>query len=139
MSLIKVNWNPDKKQLRGFGLAALIATFLISLLLYFVKGMSIYVAAVIFGIGLVIFLSSRFSLKLTKAFYLILTAITMPIGFVVSFIVLTIFYFLLIMPVGLIFNLIGRDPLYRKYDPDAESYWIAHKGPEGMERYFRQF
>ena len=139
MSLIKINWNPDKKQLRGFGLAALIATFLIALLLYFVKGVQIHWAAAVFGIGILIFLSSRFSLKLTKAIYLILTAVTMPIGFVVSFIVLTVFYFLLIMPVGLIFGLIGRDPLYRKYDRDAESYWIAHREPENMERYFRQF
>ena len=139
MSLIKVNWNPDKKQLRGFGLAALIATFFIAMLLYFVKGVPIFWAGAVFEVGFIIYLSSRFSLKLTKAIYLVLTAVTMPIGLVVSFIVLTIFYFLLIMPVGLIFGLIGRDPLYRKYDSDAESYWVAHREPETMERYFRQF
>lgn len=139
MPLIKINWNPDNKQLRRFGLAALIATFLISLLLYFVKGISVSWAAALFICGFIIFLSSRFSIRLTKVFYQVLTAVTMPIGFVISFILLTVFYFVLIMPLGLLFGLLGRDPLYRKFDRNAESYWIAHREPEQIERYFRQF
>jgi hypothetical protein len=139
MSLIEINWNPEKKQLCSFGLIALIATALISIILYFVKGVSIYWAAVIFGIGFIIFISSRLSLKLTKLFYLTLTIVTMPIGFVVSFLVLAIFYFLLITPLAFIFCLIGRDLLCRKFDTDINSYWVAHNQTEDFDRYFHQF
>lgn len=139
MSLIEINWHPDQKQLRSFGLIALIATALISLILYFVKGVSIYWAAVIFGFGFIIFISSRSFLKLTKVFYLVLTAVTIPIGFVASFLLLAIFYFLLITPLALIFRLVGRDPLHRKFDPNISSYWVAHSQPEDFDRYFHQF
>jgi hypothetical protein len=139
MSLIEINWNPDKKQLRSFGLIALIATALISIILYFVKGVSIHWVAAIFGLGFIIFISSRISLKLTKLFYLTLTAVTIPIGFAVSFLVLAIFYFLLITPLSFIFRLAGRDLLNRKFDPDINSYWVAHNQPEGFDRYFHQF
>ena len=139
MSLIEINWNPNQKQLRSFGLIALIATALISLILHFVKGVSIHWIATIFGIGLIIFVSSRISLKLTKLFYLTLTVVTIPIGFVVSFLVLAIFYFLLITPLAFIFRLIGRDLLCRKFDPDINSYWVAHNQPEDFDRYFHQF
>ena len=139
MSLIEINWHPDRKQLRGFGFAALIATTAISLLLYFIKGLPIYWAAAIFVFGFIIFLSSRLYLRLTKVFYLALTAVTSPIGFVISFLLMAVFYYLLITPLSLIFRLIGRDPLNRKFDPDASSYWQTHYQPDSLDRYFHQF
>jgi len=139
MSLIEINWHPDRKQLRGFGFAALIATTAISLLLYFIKDLPIYWAAVIFVFGFIIFLSSRLYLRLTKVFYLALTAVTSPIGFVISFLLMAVFYYLLITPLSLIFRLIGRDSLNRKFDPDTSSYWETHCQPDGPDRYFHQF
>jgi hypothetical protein len=139
MSLIEINWRPDDKQLRGFGLAALIATAIISLLLYYVKDVSIFWAGIVFGVGFIIFLSSRIALNLTRVFYVSLTAITMPIGICISFVLMSIFYFLLLMPFGLIFRMIGRDPLNRKFDSKSTSYWIVHRQAEKMDRYFRQF
>lgn len=139
MSLIEVNWSPDKNQLRSFGLFALIAVVVISPLLYFIKGVSVYWVGIVFGAGLIVFLSSRFCLKITKALYLILITVTMPIGFAVSFMLLAIFYFLLLTPLGLLFRLMGRDPLQRKSNPKAKSYWVAHRPPERLDRYFRQF
>lgn len=139
MSLVEINWHPNQKQLRSFGLIALIASAIISLLLYLLKGLAIHWAIIIFVAGFIIFLSSRFSLRLTKVFYLAITAATMPIGFVVSFILLAGSYFILLMPLGLLFRLIGRDSLNRRFDPTADSYWIAHRPPEDIDRYFQQF
>jgi len=71
--------------------------------------------------------------------YVVLMAVTFPIGLVVSFTLLAIFYFLLLAPVGLFFRLIGRDALGRKFDPTADSYWLQRNPPENPERYFQQF
>ena len=139
MSLIEVDWNPNQKKLRSFGVVALIATPLISLLLYLVKGVSIYWITAILAVGVIIFLSSRISLKITKMFYLTLTTAAMPIGLVVSITLMAIFYFLLLMPLGLLFRLLGRDPLCRRFDPKTDSYWIVHRQPESLDRYFHQF
>lgn len=36
---------------------------------------------------------------------------------------LGLFFFLIILPMGLLMRLFGGDPMTRKYDRDAESYW----------------
>jgi hypothetical protein len=139
MSLVEIDWHPKRKQLRNFGKIALLITAIISLLLYVIKGVSIPWALVIFAVGLIIFLSSIISLRLTREIYIVLTAVTLPIGLVVSFMLLSAFYFLLLAPLGLLFRLTGRDVLGRKFDPTAESYWQQRKPPESSERYFHQF
>ena len=139
MSLVEVNWNPEHKELRKFGLISLIASGLIALLLYVLKGPGFYWLAIICGIGLIIFVSSFICLKATRIIYLGLILVTLPIGFVVSFLLLSIFYFLLLTPLGLIFRIIGRDALNRKLDTKAESYWVPRQPPDILDRYFHQF
>ena len=34
-----------------------------------------------------------------------------------------------VMPVALMLRLFGKDPLRRRYDSDAESYWIEREDP----------
>lgn len=139
MSLVEINWHPKRKQLQSFGKIALAASAVISLLLYLLKGVAIQWALTILAVGFIIFLISMISLKLTKMIYLGLTLVTLPIGWVVSFILLAIFYYLLLAPLGLIFRLMGRDALCRKFDPKAKSYWLSRREPEGPEQYFHQF
>jgi hypothetical protein len=155
MALIEVNWHPNRKDLHSFGLIALIATFLIALLLYILKGVGLqwtlpiflYIlkgvglqwTLPIFLVGLLIFLCSLISLRLTRIIYLGLTLVTVPIGVGISFLVMAAFYFLLLMPIGMFFRLIGRDALRRKFEPDAKTYWLARQTYKEPERYFRQF
>ena len=139
MSLVKIDWNPESKRLQNFGKIALVATTLISLLLYLFKGIAFQWALIIFGFGFFVFIISLLSLKLTKVIYLGMILLTLPIGYVVSFILMAVFYFLLLTPLGLIFRLIGRDPLNRKFEPNAKSYWLNRQPPKGSEQYFHQF
>ena len=139
MSLIEIKWNPSRKELRSFGIIAIIATAVISLLLHLIKGLAIQWTLLIFAIGLVIFLSSIISTKVTRIFYVALTMLTMPIGYVVSFVLLGTFYFLIITPLAFVFRLIGRDRLHRRFEPDAKSYWMTRHSASTLDRYFRQF
>jgi hypothetical protein len=139
MSLVEINWYPNRKQLQNFGIIALVASAIICLLLYLLKGIAIQWVLTIFAAGFIIFASSMISLRLTRMIYVCLVAVTFPIGLVVSFTLLMAFYFLLFTPLGFIFRLMGRDPLRRKFDPTAESYWLQRNPPENPERYFQQF
>lgn len=139
MSIIEIDYNPNRKKLRDFGLIALVASIVLSLVLYFFKHLAIQWIFVIIGIGLFIFLSSLISLRLTKIIYLGLTYLTFPIGYVLSFLVMSIFYFLIITPVGLVFKITGKDPLHKKYNKAAKSYWIKRQAPDKLDRYFHQF
>jgi len=84
MSLIEINWNPKRKELRNFGIIALIASAIISLLLYLLKDLEIQWILVITGAGFAIFLCSLISVELTRIIYLVLILVTLPIGWVVS-------------------------------------------------------
>ena len=139
MSMIEINWNPKNKELRNFGNIAVIASIILSLLLYLFKHIPLSWIMVIISIGFIIFLSSLISAKLTRIIYLGLTLLTFPIGWVISFLVLVIFYFLIITPIGLLFRLTGHDPLHRNFEPSVKSYWLKRKSPDKLDRYFHQF
>jgi len=137
--LTEIQWHPTAKQLRVFGVGGLLASIAAALVLHFAWGTATLWPMLVLAAGTAICLCSLVSPRLARVLYIGLTLAAMPIGFVVSFILLAAFYFLLLTPVALVFRLIGRDVLYRRFDAAAESYWVPHKPSEDMERYFHQF
>jgi saxitoxin biosynthesis operon SxtJ-like protein len=59
---------------------------------------------------------------------------------IVSPIILAIVYFLVLTPLGLAIRLAGRDPLRRRRDTSASTYWISRQppgpAPKSMSRQF---
>jgi len=139
MSLVSVNWNPSPKDLNGFRIISAIAGVVLAMVFYLFKGTDLCWCAAIVAAGAGVALSGFVSLKLTRCIYLGMVAVTLPIGLVVSLVLMALIYFGLITPLGLIFRLIGRDVLKRRFDPAAQSYWTAHEQTTQMDRYFRQF
>ena len=45
------------------------------------------------------------------------------LGRVVNFVLLGLFFYLFVLPLGLIIRLTGRDPMHRTPDPKAKTYW----------------
>lgn len=64
---------------------------------------------------------------------------TFPLGWTLSHLVLAAVYYLVLTPVGLLMRLGGHDPLQRRLDRDAETYWVPRAGDSDVARYFRQF
>jgi predicted membrane metal-binding protein len=66
-------------------------------------------------------------------FGLLLYKITSPI-------VMAVMYYIAVVPVGLLMKVFAKDPLQRKFDPNAKSYWIDREPPgpepESMKRQF---
>ena len=62
-----------------------------------------------------------------------------PIGWTVSQVMLAVMFFGLFTPIGLVFRLLGRDPLHRARRPELESYWAPKPAPTDLRRYFKQF
>ena len=57
------------------------------------------------------------------------------LGTVVSTVLLSLLYFIVITPVGALMRLTGTDPLERKLDAAAASYWTTHARPAGPDDY----
>jgi hypothetical protein len=62
-----------------------------------------------------------------------------PIGWLVSHALIAAIYFLLITPMAVVMRLAGRDPLGRRFERDAETYWVRREPTRDPARYFRQF
>jgi hypothetical protein len=61
-----------------------------------------------------------------------------PIGWVVSNLLLSLLFFLMFTPLGLLLRLIRRDPLCLQHNPDLSSYWTRKPMPSNVTAYFRQ-
>jgi hypothetical protein len=67
-------------------------------------------------------------------------SLAVALGFVVSGILLTLFFFLVITPVGWAARIFGNDFLSLKLDRTAASYWIPReRKPKTPAEYERQF
>ncbi len=139
MAIIDVNWNPNRKDLRVFGIGALVATSILSVLLHFRKGLPVKYAAAIVAFGLIIFISTLILPKLARIIYVVMVGLAFPVGMVLSFVLMALFYYLILTPTGLVFRLMGRDLLDLKYKKTAESYWVKRRPPQSLKRYFHQF
>ena len=73
--------------------------------------------------------------------YLGWMALAFTLGFIVTTVVLTLFFFLVVTPVGLIARCLGKDFLSQKLDPRSKSYWRIREpaAPKTAEQYEQQF
>ena len=130
--------NPDRRTLGQFSEAWMFAFGMVAAPLMLWRGqpnlaVAAWVAAIVGrAVGLV-------RPELLRYVFVGLTALTWPIGWVVSNLMLAIVYYGVITPIGLIRRRGGRDPLGRKLDPSAASHWAEVRPNMRPDRYFRQF
>ncbi len=53
------------------------------------------------------------------------------IGSIVAPIIITLIYFVTVLPTGFIMRLLGKDLLKQKLDKNAKSYWVKRSEPMG--------
>ncbi|MDP3794507.1 MAG: SxtJ family membrane protein [bacterium] len=108
--------HPSVRQLRLFGLV------LLALLGFFAYRFP-SARLVLTGVELLIF-AGLFYPQVLQWVYLALMALTLPIGWLLSRLVLTLFFVVVISPFGTIRRLTGRDPLHLRFrEHDTTSYW----------------
>ncbi len=78
---------------------------------------------------------------LFRGIYSFWMGFSVVLGYFVSRVLLTLVFFIAITPTGLIARLFGKDPMERKLDPSAASYWQRkeQESDTSVERYERQF
>ncbi len=62
------------------------------------------------------------------------------LGWINTRLLLGVFFYLILTPIGLVMRLFGRDSLHRKFDKKASSYWVKREPAEFRpERYEQLF
>ena len=78
--------------------------------------------------------------RLLRPLYFVWMALAFILGAVMTRVILTVVFVLLIVPIGLVMRLFGRDPLNRKIGGSMTSYWISRedmdRSPERLEKYY---
>ncbi len=148
MAMMEVNWNPPAKQLRSFGWICLVAFGGLGAWLHYRQTLFGFefqadtagmVARALWGIAAVSALLALVAARALRPLHVLLTAISLPIGLVISHVLMALLYYGLFTPVALIFRIMGRDALDRRFEPDAATYWTKRKPVTDRKQYFRQF
>ena len=138
MALIERYREPTVGELRYFGL--MLAGFfgLVGGLIWWQAGSPV-AAEIIWAVGVAVAVLYYALPPLRRVLFLAWMAAVFPIGWAVSHLLLALIYYLIFTPVGLAMRLFGRDPLQRRFDREAPTYWIEHNPADDPARYFRQF
>jgi hypothetical protein len=148
MAIFDINWRPDRPQLRTFGLGALAAFGLLGAWVFFRHSLfgfpmdadAAHLAACLLWVaGIVCAVLALEWPAALRPLYIGLSVVGVPIGWVVSHLAMAIIFYGVLTPIGLVMRLSGRDPLHRKFDRSARSYWVDCRRRDDIRRYFRQF
>lgn len=75
-----------------------------------------------------------------KPVYLVWMTLAVVLGYIMTRVILTLVFFLVVTPIGAVLRMAGRDPLTRKPDPSLDTYWIEKSYPEDsrsrLEKYY---
>ncbi|MGI9239766.1 MAG: SxtJ family membrane protein [Verrucomicrobiales bacterium] len=66
-------------------------------------------------------------------------ALVFPLGWLLSHLLLSLVFYCVVFPIGLMLRVFRYDPLRRRLDPTAVSYWLKRDPPAAPKRYFRQY
>ncbi|MBI2481347.1 MAG: hypothetical protein HYV60_22725 [Planctomycetia bacterium] len=138
MALVDINWHPSRKELRVFswlliGFGAIVAAILYRRLeSQTPAATALIVTSAIGAAGLA-------APTLIRPVYVVWMALAFPIGWTVSHLMMLMVYYLVLTPIGLAMRLCGRDPMQRRFDRRAQTYWLPRTPRKELKSYFRQF
>lgn len=131
----------SRKALRSFGLVVGGVLLGIGAFVWWrhdgAAGTATYVLA---GVGGALVLIGLAAPRVLRPVYRAWMALAVVLGFVMTRVLLTLVFTLVVLPIGLVMRLAGRDPLHRRLDPEASTYWIRKAydadDPTRLEKYY---
>jgi hypothetical protein len=132
--LIEINWTPSTREVRQFaGFVAVFAALVGGLLVY--RSGAWNAATIVWVIGVAVAAVGLAAPRLIKPLMVGWMLAAYPIGWTVSWVVLLATFY----GIALIMRVFRYDPLDRRIDAEAATYWVEHDQAAGPAAYFRQF
>lgn len=141
-----INWKPDIAERKKFAKSFMIGFPIIAiifLLLGWVKtgrpqtniNLALWIGCCGFAAGVIFYLIPQ----IASPFYVVWYFIASCIGFVVSNLIMALFYYLVLTPFGLIRRLFSKDSFPKTFDRNAKTYWKDAKQVDDPSQYYKQF
>lgn len=126
-----------EKDLRRFGITVGIGVALAGGL-FWRQGRDFYLY--FFGVSVVLLFLGLAAPRILKPFQKVWMSMAVLMGWVMTMMILAVFYYLVITPIGVLMRMFGKDILNRKIDRKMQSYWVtAETGSCDKTRYENQF
>lgn len=126
------------RDLKQFGLTMAIVLAILATLLFFFgdhaeRSLWLSILSLLFLLVALLFPRSL------KPLHTVWMGLAFFLGWFVSRILLTVLYFFILTPIGLLLRLFGKDLLDLKLDPHKDSYWIRRDSKPSEDRYEKMF
>lgn len=121
--------NQDPKTLRKFGLTIASAMSILGLLV-FVLGSHVERSYWLWGVGLLFLFVGLVQPNFLRPIHKSWMGLAFVLGWFVSRFLLSVIFFGAVSPIAIIMKILKKDPLSRKIDRNAESYWIKREENE---------
>jgi hypothetical protein len=141
--MIKLDLNPAPHIIKQFAWFAVIGMGMLAFaVLKFTVGFTwdhpAFLAAVGVGVGQLLLFLVGVSI-VSRALFVALSVAFVPVGFVLSHVLLAFVYYVVITPIALVFRVIGRDVIGKKLDKNAKTYWHERSGDRPASSYFKLY
>ena len=139
MGAIETSRNPGPRQLRQFaGLGLPLFCGVLGAVLYW-KVSAPAAAIAVWAGGIVLSLAGLIVPCVVKPLFVGVVYATFPLGWLLTHVAMALLYYLVFTPVGLWLRLMKGDPMARRFDKTAKTYWKARKQPASIEQYFKEY
>lgn len=112
--------NPDKENLKKFGISMGLVLLAITVLFTIRHKSTIYfipvIALIFLGLG-------HFASAILRPVYIVWMKLAFILGWINTRLILIILFYAIFTPMGLVMRLLRIDPLDRKIDKEADTYW----------------
>jgi hypothetical protein len=132
-----VQWQPDRNELRRFAISMLVGFAVIGLIVAWRAGQFGRGTFICWELGLALAVAAQVP-KLGRIAYLCVYVPTSLIGYVISHVVLTLIFFFVFMPLGMLLRLMGKDLLQLRAT-GGQTKWRRVEEAKDANRYYRQF
>jgi len=136
--MIHVERHPSRNQLIVFGLLWLIFFSFWGTVSWWDAGIT-WKSVIFWLLAFTVPASGLVRMEVLRIVYLLATYLTLPIGMVVATVILMVIYYLILTPIGILLRMSRYDPMRRRFNPDAGTYWVPRNPVVDRERYFKQF
>jgi len=137
--MLRVDFHPSRETLAQFGWISLIGFPLVGAVFTFGFGAAPTVLWVLAAVGVLTFVASRIEPRFVAPIYVGLMLVTLPIGIVVSTVMMALIFYGMFLPTGVLFRLFGKDRITKRPDPELPTYWHERGAPRAATSYYRLY
>ena len=134
-----IDWDPGPRELRLFGWSAGGALAVLTLVISWHAGAFAVPARVTAAFSCMLLVLGTACSPSLLWVYRCWMRLTVPVGACIQVLLLCLVYYAVLTPVGLLMRVLGRDPMNRRFDANAASYWAPRRHHGDPRRYFRQY